>query len=131
MKKITAALATIMLGLSLTVALSSPAQATTCFLSFCKAGFVIHGSDDGYDDALIVICAADDPVRHYVQEGSDSDSDCAGEHHDMNAVVLRADEEWWCENADAFPSTKVLTFDAPGRHAVSDDFSEKCVLHRD
>lgn len=128
MRKIIAALAAVMLGLTLAVSLSSPAQATSCFLGFCKAGFVIHGTDDGYDPAIIVICAADDPVRHYVQEGSSSDPDCGGEFSDMDAIVVRSGEEVWCKNNS---DTYSLTFDAAGRHNVSDDFDRICVLHVD
>lgn len=131
MRIIIATVITALLSLGLAT-MSSPAQATTCNFGFCRAGFVVHPNDDGYDRALIVICAADDPVRHYVQEGSSSDSDCDGEFSDMNAVVLRAGEEWWCENAGAFPSSeKVKTFDAPGRHNVDDNFAKQCVLQLD
>lgn len=114
-----------------TVVTAQPAEATSCFLGFCQAGFVIHGKDADYDPPMLVACAADADF-HRVAEGTSSDPDCDGEFSDMDGVIVRQDEEWWCKGASApFWIHYELTFDKAGLHEVGDGFAKKCVLHRD
>jgi hypothetical protein len=121
------------LALGITL-LAAPAQATTCHLGFCYAGYVNHSPDTGYDKPLIILCGLHDTWedRKYVREGESSIDKCPGRYDDMNWVWVRGGEEWWCEDANSTRfSKKELTYDLRGKHWVEDKDQDQCVVKRD
>lgn len=131
------------------VAPAPAANAITCipFTDRCEGGKITHGTDDGYDQPIYILCnynqgfagpnetqprsfAYMNQYAKLVYEGENSNSKCGD---DTDIIVVRDNEEVWCwqPQPGLEPSRYEKTFDATGPHKINDFWEERCVLHRD
>lgn len=131
-KKIMIAIATLAMAFSMMVLGSQPASAGELCDTTGICGTVKHGTDYGYDAAIVVRCNYGTGISKYVYEGESSTKYC----HDTDEVYVRSNEEVWCkywiqEGAGTGHYEYIKQFDAQGWHKITDNFNKWCVLHRD
>jgi hypothetical protein len=91
-------------------------------------GTVAHISpDSGYDASLTVRC--DGGETHWVREGTNSDRVCNDE--DVDAIYVRADEEWWFPTVRRGHTVWEKGFDAQGWHDWAGALNRSYVVTHD